>query len=159
MLRTLTYSEVVANRGNLPGPYPQQHRELGDNAELTATADAAGFFSIFISAYTVAFGLVARMMLERGFIIGASRLLKRVLAVIYVAHVFLFVLYLAEIGYLAQEVWQRWVSPMNSTSGASLQIHGAVLVRGAGTSLQAGEHGCTGRFISYDGCFPCRYSG
>jgi hypothetical protein len=41
------------------------------------------------------------MMLERGFIIGASRLLKRVWQ-IYVAHVFLFVLYLAEIGYLAQ---------------------------------------------------------
>src|ERR1700691_3057314 len=41
------------------------------------------------------------MMLERGFIVGASRLLKRVWQ-IYVAHVFLFVLYLAEIGYLAQ---------------------------------------------------------
>jgi len=41
------------------------------------------------------------MMLERGFIIGASRLLKRVWQ-IYVAHVFLFVIYLAEIGYVAQ---------------------------------------------------------
>src|SRR6266403_6415363 len=61
--------------------------------------DAADLF-IFISGYTVAF-VFARMMLERGFIIGASRLLKRVWQ-IYVAHVFLFVLYLAEIGYLAQ---------------------------------------------------------
>ena len=62
-------------------------------------SDAADLF-IFISGYTVAF-VFARMMLERGFIIGASRLLKRVWQ-IYVAHVFLFVIYLAEIGYVAQ---------------------------------------------------------
>jgi hypothetical protein len=52
-------------------------------------SDAADLF-IFISGYTVAF-VFARMMLERGFIIGATRLLKRVWQ-IYVAHVFLFVL-------------------------------------------------------------------
>lgn len=63
-------------------------------------SDAADLF-IFISGYTVAF-VFARMMLERGFIIGASRLLKRVWQ-IYVAHVFLFVIYLSEIGYLAQK--------------------------------------------------------
>jgi hypothetical protein len=62
-------------------------------------SDAADLF-IFISGYTVAF-VFARIMLERGFIIGASRLLKRVWQ-IYVAHVFLFVIYLTEIGYLAQ---------------------------------------------------------
>src|SRR5258705_1946128 len=62
-------------------------------------SDAADLF-IFISGYTVAF-VFARIMLERGFIIGASRLLKRVWQ-IYVAHVFLFVLYLAEVGYVAQ---------------------------------------------------------
>jgi hypothetical protein len=63
-------------------------------------SDAADLF-IFISGYTVAF-VFARIMLERGFIIGASRLLKRVWQ-IYVAHVFLFVAYLTEIGYLAQK--------------------------------------------------------
>src|SRR5438477_13018964 len=57
-------------------------------------SDAADLF-IFISGYTVAF-VFARIMLERGLIIGASRLLKRVWQ-IYVAHV----IYLAEIGYLA----------------------------------------------------------
>src|SRR5438445_9936296 len=62
-------------------------------------SDAADLF-IFISGYTVAF-VFARMMLERGFIIGASRLLKRVWQ-IYVAHVFLFVLCLAGIRYVAQ---------------------------------------------------------
>ena len=62
-------------------------------------SDAADLF-IFISGYTVAF-VFARIMLERGFVVGASRLLKRVWQ-IYVAHVFLFVIYLAEIGYLGQ---------------------------------------------------------
>jgi hypothetical protein len=62
-------------------------------------SDAADLF-IFISGYTVAF-VFARMMLERGFIIGASRLLKRVWQ-IYVAHIFLFVIYLAEIAHVAQ---------------------------------------------------------
>src|SRR3984893_1591789 len=84
--------------GNLPGPYPQQHRELVTTRNY-GFSDAADLF-IFISGYTVAF-VFARIMLERGFIIGASRLLKRVWQ-IYVAHVFLFALYLAEIGYLAQ---------------------------------------------------------
>ncbi|WP_426437231.1 OpgC domain-containing protein [Bradyrhizobium genosp. P] len=63
-------------------------------------SDAADLF-IFISGYTVAF-VFARMMIERGFIVGATRLIRRVWQ-IYVAHVFLFVLYLAEIGYLAQK--------------------------------------------------------
>jgi hypothetical protein len=62
-------------------------------------SDAADLF-IFISGYTVAF-VFARIMLERGVIVGASRLLRRVWQ-IYVAHVFLFVIYLAEIGYLGQ---------------------------------------------------------
>src|SRR5262249_16972009 len=39
-------------------------------------------------------------MLERGFIVGTSRLLRRTWQ-IYVAHVLLFVIYLAEIGWLA----------------------------------------------------------
>ena len=81
-------------------------------------SDAADLF-IFISGYTVAF-VFARMMLERGFIIGASRLLKRVWQ-IYVAHVFLFVLYLAEIGYVRRGMVTP-VSPMTSTSGASWKI-------------------------------------
>ena len=40
-------------------------------------------------------------MLERGFVIGGTRLIKRAWQ-IYVAHVILFVMYIAEIGYLAQ---------------------------------------------------------
>ena len=39
-------------------------------------------------------------MLERGFVIGATRLIRRAWQ-IYVAHIILFVMYIAEIGYLA----------------------------------------------------------
>jgi hypothetical protein len=62
-------------------------------------SDAADLF-VFISGYTASF-VYARIMLERGFIIGGTRLIKRAWQ-IYVAHVLLFVIYIAEIGYLAQ---------------------------------------------------------
>ncbi|WJR79364.1 OpgC domain-containing protein [Bradyrhizobium sp. NP1] len=62
-------------------------------------SDAADLF-IFISGYTASF-VYARIMLERGFIIGGTRLVRRAWQ-IYVAHVLLFVIYIAEIGYLAQ---------------------------------------------------------
>jgi hypothetical protein len=63
-------------------------------------SDAADLF-IFISGYTASF-VYARIMVERGVLIGTTRLIKRVWT-IYVAHVLLFVIYLAEIGYLAQK--------------------------------------------------------
>ena len=61
-------------------------------------SDAADLF-VFISGYTASF-VYARMMLERGFIVGATRLTKRVWQ-LYVAHIVLFVIYIAAIGYLA----------------------------------------------------------
>jgi hypothetical protein len=61
-------------------------------------SDAADLF-VFISGYTASF-VYARMMIERGFIIGATRLMKRVWQ-LYVAHVFLFVIYIVTIGYIA----------------------------------------------------------
>jgi hypothetical protein len=62
-------------------------------------SDAADLF-VFISGYTASF-VYAKMMLERGFIVGATRLTKRVWQ-LYVAHVILFVIYIAAIGYVAQ---------------------------------------------------------
>ncbi len=62
-------------------------------------SDAADLF-VFISGYTASF-VYARMMLERGFIVGATRLTKRVWQ-LYVAHVILFVIYIVTIGYVAQ---------------------------------------------------------
>ena len=61
-------------------------------------SDAADLF-VFISGYTASF-VYARMMLERGFIVGATRLTKRVWQ-LYVAHIILFVIYIASISYLA----------------------------------------------------------
>lgn len=61
-------------------------------------SDATEIF-IFISGYTAAF-VYGRAMLENGFLIATARILRRVWQ-IYVAHVFLFTIFLAEISYVA----------------------------------------------------------
>ncbi len=61
-------------------------------------SDATEIF-VFISGYTAAF-VYGRAMDEHGFMVGGARVLKRVWQ-IYVAHVFLFAIYLAEIAYVA----------------------------------------------------------
>jgi hypothetical protein len=61
-------------------------------------SDATEIF-IFISGYTAAF-VYGRAMTERGFIVAGARILKRAWQ-IYVAHVFLFAIYIAEIAYVA----------------------------------------------------------
>jgi hypothetical protein len=61
-------------------------------------SDAAEIF-IFISGYTAAF-VYGRAMRERGFVIASARILKRAWQ-IYVAHMFLFLIYMAEIAYLS----------------------------------------------------------
>src|SRR5665647_3482014 len=61
-------------------------------------SDATEIF-IFISGYTAAF-VYGRAMLESGFLIATARILRRVWQ-IYVAHVFLFTIFLAEISYVA----------------------------------------------------------
>ncbi|MBR0834812.1 OpgC domain-containing protein [Bradyrhizobium manausense] len=61
-------------------------------------SDAADMF-VFISGYTASF-VYARIMIERGFVIGGTRLIKRAWQ-IYVAHIFLLVIYIAEIGVLS----------------------------------------------------------
>jgi hypothetical protein len=62
-------------------------------------SDAADLF-VFISGYTASF-VYARMMIERGFIVGATRLFKRVWQ-LYVAHIILFVIYIVAISFLAR---------------------------------------------------------
>ena len=61
-------------------------------------SDATEIF-IFISGYTAAF-VYGRAMLQAGFMIATARILRRVWQ-IYVAHVFLFTIFLAEISYVA----------------------------------------------------------
>jgi hypothetical protein len=61
-------------------------------------SDATEIF-IFISGYTAAF-VYGRAMLQAGFVVATARILRRVWQ-IYVAHVFLFTIFLAEISYVA----------------------------------------------------------
>jgi hypothetical protein len=61
-------------------------------------SDATEIF-IFISGYTAAF-VYGRALLESGFVVSAARILRRAWQ-IYVAHVFLFTIFLAEISYVA----------------------------------------------------------
>jgi len=61
-------------------------------------SDATEIF-IFISGYTAAF-VHGRAMQEGGFIVASARILKRAWQ-IYVAHIFLFTIYLAEISWVA----------------------------------------------------------
>lgn len=62
-------------------------------------SDAAEIF-VFISGYTAAF-VYGRAMREQGVIVAGARILKRTWT-LYVAHVFLFAIYLAEISYVSQ---------------------------------------------------------
>ena len=61
-------------------------------------SDATEIF-IFISGYTAAF-VYGRAMLEHGLVVATARILRRARQ-IYVAHVFLFTIFLAEISYVA----------------------------------------------------------
>src|SRR4051812_15386161 len=61
-------------------------------------SDATEIF-IFISGYTAAF-VYGRAMVEQGTLVASARIFKRVWQ-IYVAHVFLFTIFLAEISYVA----------------------------------------------------------
>jgi len=61
-------------------------------------SDATEIF-VFVSGYTAAF-VYGKEMGERGFVVAGARILRRTWQ-IYVAHVFLFAIYLAEISYVA----------------------------------------------------------
>jgi hypothetical protein len=61
-------------------------------------SDATEIF-IFISGFTAAF-VYGNAMVQRGFVIAGARILKRAWQ-IYVAHVFLFAIFIAEISYVA----------------------------------------------------------
>ena len=61
-------------------------------------SDATEIF-VFISGYTAAF-VYGRAMEQHGFVVASARVLKRAWQ-IYIAHVFLFAIYLAEIAYVA----------------------------------------------------------
>ncbi|MFZ5690943.1 MAG: OpgC domain-containing protein [Pseudomonadota bacterium] len=62
-------------------------------------SDATEIF-IFVSGFTAAF-VYGRAMLDYGFVVSSARILKRAWQ-IYVAHIFLFVIYMGQIAYVAR---------------------------------------------------------
>src|SRR4029077_13246265 len=62
-------------------------------------SDAAELF-VFISGYTAAL-VYGNAMRQRGFVVAGSRIFKRVWQ-LYVAHVFLFVIFVGEIAYVSR---------------------------------------------------------
>jgi hypothetical protein len=79
---------------------------IPDNAVNWVTARNYGFsgsadWFIFISGYLAAV-TYTKIILERGFIVGATRIMKRVWQ-LYAAYIVLFVIYIVTIGYVAQQ--------------------------------------------------------
>ena len=76
---------------------------------------AADLF-IFISGYAAAI-VYAKMRLERGFVVGATRIFKRVWQ-LYVAYIILFVIYIVTIADVAATILPLPTSSTNSMSPA-----------------------------------------
>ena len=95
-------------------------------------SDAAEIF-VFISGYTAAF-VYGRAMQQRGFIVAGARILKRVWQV-YVAHVFIFVIFMAQIAYLTASL----DNPLYSEEMRAfdfLQQPGVALIQALGLKFQ-----------------------
>lgn len=93
-------------------------------------SDATEIF-VFISGYTAAF-VYGRAMTANGFLVATARILKRAWQ-IYVAHVFLFAIYLAEIGYVAHSfdnpLYSEEMGVLNFLSNPDVTIVQALLLK------------------------------
>jgi len=93
-------------------------------------SDATEIF-IFISGFTAAF-VYGRAMLERGFIVAGARILKRAWQ-IYVAHIFLFAIYIAEIAYVASSfenpLYAEEMNALNVLKNPDVTIIQALLLK------------------------------
>ena len=93
-------------------------------------SDATEIF-VFISGYTAAF-VYGRAMAANGFIIAAARVLKRAWQ-IYVAHVFLFAIYLAEISYVSHSfdnpLYSEEMGVLNFLNNPDVTIIQALLLK------------------------------
>ena len=113
-------------------------------------SDAADLF-VFISGYTASF-VYARMMIERGFIVGATRLTKRVWQ-LYVAHIILFVIYIVAISYLARRFADSEI--INEFNVAGLVDHATETLRpGTAAQVQAGQSRRAAALHRADGVVP-----
>jgi len=118
-------------------------------------SDAADLF-VFVSGYTAAL-VFGRMMLNRGFVIGATRLFRRVWQ-LYVARVLLFIFYLTSVHYLAHNF--NIPHLMDQFNVAHLmEFPVETLTQGLVLKVQAVESGCASALHSFDGYLFPRFSG
>ncbi len=100
-------------------------------------SDATEIF-IFISGYTAAF-VYGRSMRERGFVLASARILRRAWQ-IYVAHIFLFTIFMAEIAYVAatfdNPLYAEEMKILDFLKQPDITIFQALVVE-----VQAGQHG------------------
>ena len=113
-------------------------------------SDATEIF-VFISGYTAAF-VYGRAMQEHGFIVASARVLKRAWQ-IYIAHVFLLAIYLAEIAYVANSFDNPLYSRGNGRSRFSQEPR-RHHPSGAAAEVQAREHGRAATLHFAAGWFP-----
>src|SRR4051812_3758800 len=91
--RSLSRARALAD---LRRPYPAEHRKLADDPELRFLGRRRDF-RVHLRLHR---GVrLCRAMRERGFVVASARILKRVWTV-YVAHVFIFVIFMAQIAYV-----------------------------------------------------------
>ena len=107
---------------------------------------------VFVGGYTAAI-LYGKMMLERGFVVAATRLFRRVWQ-LYAAYVALFVIYIDLIGYVARKsAAPAIISEFNVTGIVDhtirTLIYGLLLQAKPLTSMSAVVH-------RFDGVFPDR---
>ncbi len=112
-------------------------------------SDATEIF-IFISGYTAAF-VYGRAMLESGFVVASARIMRRVWQ-IYVAHVFLFTIFLAEISYVATSfenpLYIEEMGIMDFLKQPDVTIVQALLLQ-----IPSRQHGRAAALYRADGCF------
>src|SRR6266704_3644646 len=92
-VKHLVIPKLLLTSGTATPPPPG-----GRDLRLDLFSGATEIF-IFISGYTAAF-VYGRAMRERGILIASARVLRRAWQ-IYVAHIFLFTIFMAEIAYVA----------------------------------------------------------
>jgi hypothetical protein len=129
---------------------------IPDNAVNWITARNYGFsgtadWFIFISGYLAAI-TYTNIILERGFIVGATRIMKRVWQ-LYAAYIVLFVIYIVTIGYVAQQ----YAAPdiLDEFNVAGLIDHPIrILARGLLLQSKARNMDALQLYIVLMACFP-----
>ena len=88
-------------------------------------------------------------MREAGFVIATARILRRVWQ-IYVAHVFLFTIFLAEISYVRDQFREPASTPKKWASWDFLKQPDITIVPGAAVAIPPCQYGCAAALYRAD---------